>query len=74
MRFRCSIFGEGSWLQGPSKEESPRKGEEMSETVGRREQIERMIGQMVKSGQKPEYARKVAREQAIKQDKRDQRK
>tara|TARA_R100001086_G_C11676776_1_gene214506 strand:+ start:388 stop:528 length:141 start_codon:yes stop_codon:yes gene_type:complete len=46
----------------------------MSETIGRREQIERMIGQMVKSGQKPEYARKVAREQAIKQDKRDQRK
>ena len=46
----------------------------MSERVGRREQMERMICQMVKSGQKPEYARKVAREQAIKQDKRDQRK
>tara|TARA_R100001594_G_C4029921_1_gene261023 strand:- start:597 stop:746 length:150 start_codon:yes stop_codon:yes gene_type:complete len=45
----------------------------MSETVGRREQIDRMIGQMVKSGQKPEYARKVAREQAIKQDKQDKR-
>jgi len=44
------------------------------EKQGVRESMDRMISQMVKSGQNPEYAKKVARDQAIKNEKREQRK
>ena len=38
------------------------------EKQGVRESMDRMISQMVKSGQNPEYAKKVARDQAIKNE------
>lgn len=44
------------------------------EKPGRREAIAKMVDQMVKSGNSPEYAKKVAREAAIRKDRREQRK
>lgn len=44
------------------------------EKKGVRESMDQMISQMVKSGQNPEYAKKIVRNQAIKNEKREQRK
>ena len=44
------------------------------EKQGVRESMDRMLGQMIKSGQNKEYAKKVVRDMAIKNEKRDQRK
>ncbi len=40
------------------------------ESANGRKAIDRMVGQMVKAGNDPKYAKRIAREQAIKADRK----
>ncbi len=46
----------------------------MGETKGRREAMNRFVAQLVKHGNQADYAKKLARENAIKADQRDEKK
>ena len=46
----------------------------MGETKGRREAMDRFTAQLVQHGNKPDYAKKLAIENAIKADQRDAKK